>query len=438
MSKGALSKVMKYELRYLDGCGDFKQMQECVWALQRQTREILNKTIQTAYHWDYQSRLHFEEKGEYLDVKAQTGYKTLDGYIYNSLNGLYADMNTSNLNATIQKAWKKYKNSRSDVAKGEMSLPSYKRDQPLVLYNKSTRLSMQGNEAVAELSLFSRTFKKAHGLSGNVRFALRLNDNTQRSIFAYALAGEYGVGQCQLIYERPKWFLLLTYNFTPEQHKLDKNKILGVDMGETVALYASSLGEYGSLRLDGGEITAFADKVEARRRSLQRQAAVCGEGRIGHGTKTRVDNVYKTREKIANFRDTINHRYSHALVEYAVKNQYGTIQMEDLSGIRQDTDFPKFLRHWTCYDLQSKIEAKAKEKGIEVVKVKPAYTSQRCSRCGNIDKDNRPSQAKFRCTQCGYETNADFNASQNLSIRGIDKLIKKTMDEKGGAKVEQP
>ena len=158
-----------------------------------------------------------------------------------------------------------------------------------------------------------------------------------------------------------------------------------------------------------------------------RNSANCGEGRIGHGTKTRVSAVYQQKDKIANFRDTINHRYSKAVIDFALKHQCGVIQMEDLSGIKTDTDFPKFLRHWTYYDLQSKIEAKAKENGIAVVKIKPEYTSQRCSRCGNIDPDNRKTQADFRCTSCGFHANADYNASQNIAIKNISEIISESI-----------
>lgn len=424
VAKGALSKVMKYELSYLDGCGDFQNMQKELWTLQRQTREILNRTIQIAYHWDYTDREHFKKTGQHLDVKSETGYKRLDGYIYDELKETVQNFASVNVNATIQKAWAKYKSSKTDVLRGDMSLPSYKSDQPLVLHAQSIKLSEDKDGPVLQVTLFSNAHKKACDYS-NVRFAFRLHDATQRAIFKNVLSGEYGLGQSQIVYKRPKWFLYLTYNFSPEQHGLDPDKILGVDLGESIALYASSLGEYGSLRIEGGEVTAFAKQLEARKRSLQKQAAHCGEGRVGHGTRARVSDVYKAEDKIANFRNTVNHRYSKKLIEYAIQNRYGTIQMEDLSGIKQDTGFPKFLQHWTYYDLQQKIEAKAKENGINFIKVDPSYTSQRCSKCGNIDSDNRPSQAVFCCTKCGFRANADFNASQNLSIPGIDKIIKK-------------
>lgn len=196
-------------------------------------------------------------------------------------------------------------------------------------------------------------------------------------------------------------------------------------MGAKFAICAGSLGEKGFLIIDGNEVTAYAERLEARRRSMQRQTKVRGDGRIGHGTKTAVAPVFREADVIANFRDTVNHRYSRAVVDYAVKNGYGTIQMEDLSGIKEDTGFPTKLRHWTYFDLQTKIENKAKEYGIKVVKIKPAHTSQRCSKCGFISPENRKTQSDFVCIQCGFKKNADMNAAWNISIKNIDKLIDK-------------
>ena len=122
-----------------------------------------------------------------------------------------------------------------------------------------------------------------------------------------------------------------------------------------------------------------------------------------------------------------------------MKNGYGTIQMEDLTAIKDTSkeeskeeayEKHRLLQHWTYYDLQQKIIYKAKEHGIEVVKVDPKYTSQRCSKCGHISPLNRKTQADFKCVSCGYACNADFNASQNLSIKNIDKIIEKTTKKK--------
>ena len=50
-----------------------------------------------------------------------------------------------------------------------------------------------------------------------------------------------------------------------------------------------------------------------------------------------------------------------------------------------------------------------------VEKIKPHYTSQRCSACGQADRDSRESQAVFRCTACGFAGHADVNAARNIA-----------------------
>ncbi|HLN71619.1 MAG TPA: transposase [Streptosporangiaceae bacterium] len=50
-----------------------------------------------------------------------------------------------------------------------------------------------------------------------------------------------------------------------------------------------------------------------------------------------------------------------------------------------------------------------------VEKVKPHYTSQRCSACGQVDAESRESQARFVCTACGFVCNADVNAARNIA-----------------------
>src|SRR5699024_9124307 len=125
------------------------------------------------------------------------------------------------------------------------------------------------------------------------------------------------------------------------------------------------------------------------------------------------------------FKDHKNHVWSRYIVDEAVKNNCGTIQMEELEGIASDS---AFLKSWTYYDLQEKIRYKAEEVGIEVVKINPNYTSQRCNKCGNINKKNRDvknrGQEVFECTVCNHKTNADLNAARNIAMKDIEKIIK--------------
>jgi putative transposase len=58
-----------------------------------------------------------------------------------------------------------------------------------------------------------------------------------------------------------------------------------------------------------------------------------------------------------------------------------------------------------------------------LVEVNPRHTSQRCSCCGHTAKENRLSQALFRCQSCGYEENADINAAKNIKTVGQTGMV---------------
>lgn len=74
-------------------------------------------------------------------------------------------------------------------------------------------------------------------------------------------------------------------------------------------------------------------------------------------------------------------------------------------------------QNWS--DFLTTLQYKAKLAGVEIVLVNPAYTSQACNACGHIAKENRESQAIFKCIECGHEADADVNAALNILERGL-------------------
>jgi transposase len=73
------------------------------------------------------------------------------------------------------------------------------------------------------------------------------------------------------------------------------------------------------------------------------------------------------------------------------------------------------MSHWNYRELFEKLEDKLLTTGVQVNKLSPTYTSQRCSVCGWVRKDNRKRKI-FKCTSCGHTQDADLNASLNLSF----------------------
>lgn len=402
---------------------DYKEIYKILFELQRQTREIKNKSIQ--YCWEYSnfSSDYYKLNHEYPKEKEILSY-TLDGFVndkFKTGNDLYS----GNCSTTVRSACGEFKNSRSDFLKGTKSVINYKGNQPLDLHNKAIRFECIGKEYYVYLKLLNRpAFKKHNYANTEIRFRVLLYDNSSKTIVERCIDKIYKISASKLIYNEKKkcWMLNLSYSFSNDSEiELDKDKILGVDLGIHYPICASINGERKFFKIDGGEIEHTRRKIEARKKSLLKQGISCGEGRIGHGIKTRNKPVYDIEDKISRFRDTANHKYSRALINYAVNNNCGIIQMEDLTGITSDSN--RFLKNWSYFDLQTKIEYKAQEAGIKVVYIDPHYTSQRCSKCGYISKDNRTEQALFLCQKCGYKTNADYNASQNIAIKDIDKII---------------
>lgn len=73
----------------------------------------------------------------------------------------------------------------------------------------------------------------------------------------------------------------------------------------------------------------------------------------------------------------------------------------------------------SLHSVKMQLEYKCERYGSQLILVNPAYTSQTCSCCGYVDKQNRKTQAKFECVSCGYTDNADKNAAKNILNKGL-------------------
>ena len=62
---------------------------------------------------------------------------------------------------------------------------------------------------------------------------------------------------------------------------------------------------------------------------------------------------------------------------------------------------------------------KAEEAGRDVVRVKPAYTSQTCSGCGH--RQEMPLSARvYECPRCGLVIDRDHNGSKNILDQALE------------------
>ena len=69
-------------------------------------------------------------------------------------------------------------------------------------------------------------------------------------------------------------------------------------------------------------------------------------------------------------------------------------------------------------EFRRQLDYKMVWNGGMLVAVPPQYTSQTCPCCGHVAKENRQTQARFACVDCGYENHADVVGAMNVLERG--------------------
>ncbi len=119
----------------------------------------------------------------------------------------------------------------------------------------------------------------------------------------------------------------------------------------------------------------------------------------------------KIHKRITNRRKNFNHHVSRRLV-----NQYSLICLENLDSTKLEKNGAHALNR-TILDLgfgqfKQFLSYKAESAGKKVVFVNPAYTSQKCSACGNMVPKTLDERI-HRCG-CGYEDDRDVNAAKNI------------------------
>lgn len=74
------------------------------------------------------------------------------------------------------------------------------------------------------------------------------------------------------------------------------------------------------------------------------------------------------------------------------------------------------------YEFRCQLDYKLAWNGGQLVAVPPRNNSRTCPCCGHVAKNNRLSQARFECVECGFEENADLVGAINVLRAGHARL----------------
>ena len=360
------------------------------------------------------------------DIKSEE-YKEAIKLLTNSnpiFNGIEVGTGIDTLSAVTRKARKDFSASlKNGLARGERNLTSYRRTYPLITRGRDLKFRYEGNDIVIKW-VNKIEFTVITGSNNMKENTIELKHTLHKII-----NNEYKIKESSLMFDKNNNLILnLTFDIPDKEgYEIVPGRTLGVDLGIATPAYVC-LSDNTYIRSGFGSANDFfrvRQQMKDRRKKLYASLTVVKGGK---GRNKKVKAADHLRDKERNFAKTYNHQLSHKIVKFAKDNKCEFINLEYLT---KDGFENRILSSWSYYELQNMIEYKAEREGIKVRYVDPAYTSQTCSKCGHVDKENRPTQAKFKCVNCGLELNADHNASINIarSDNFVNKKKKKKEDK---------
>lgn len=215
---------------------------------------------------------------------------------------------------------------------------------------------------------------------------------------------------------------------------------VGIDMG--VARFATLS--------DGTALEAVSAFRRQQKRLAKAQRAVSRKKKFSKNWAKANLRVQRVHADIANARRDFLQKAStsisknHALVVIEdlkianmVRSAKGT-KAKPGKGVKAKSALSKAIldQGWGLFRRQ--LDYKLLWRGGILLAVPAPNTSRRCSVCGHVAAENRKTQAKFQCVQCGFTGHADHNAAVNILAAGHAVLARESSSPDAGASLREP
>jgi putative transposase len=218
-----------------------------------------------------------------------------------------------------------------------------------------------------------------------------------------------------------KWYASIQTEREIAQPVHPATGIVGIDMG---------IARFATLS-DGSFIEPLNTFRTHEERLARYQRAMSRKTKYSNNWKKAKARVQRTHFRIGNARRDFLHKTS-----TAISKNHAMVCIEDLqvgnmsrsasgSGeqpgkqVRAKSGLNKSILDQGWYEFRRQLDYKLGWNGGYLIAVPPHYTSQTCPCCGCVSKDNRQTQAKFACVECGFEENADVVGATNILSHGM-------------------
>jgi putative transposase len=209
--------------------------------------------------------------------------------------------------------------------------------------------------------------------------------------------------EIKIIRKDNEWFVYITVEKEVEERK--PKSVLAIDVGLRWIAVTVNSNELKP-KFYGKELRRIEGHYTYLRRALI--------------SKKAFRKLKKIREKEKRVVDDALHKISRTIVNEALKNN-SMIVFGDLKGIikekkKEMKKSRKFRFGFPFYKFSKFIEYKAKWLGIKVIKIDEKYTSKTCHKCKSI---GLRVGSLFKCLNCNYQCNADYNGAMNILKRAM-------------------
>jgi putative transposase len=221
-----------------------------------------------------------------------------------------------------------------------------------------------------------------------------------------------------------KWYASIHTERELEQPVHPATSIIGIDVG---------IARFATLS-DGSHIEPLNTFRKHQQRLARYQRAMSRKTKFSNNWKKAKTRVQKIHSRIANARRDFLHKTSttisknHAIVvleDLRVRNMsMSAAGSSDSPGrsVKAKSGLNKSILDQGWAEFRRQLEYKQVWMGGDVLAVPPQNTSRRCPCCGHVSAENRRTQARFECVECGYENNADVVGAINVLRAGHARL----------------
>ena len=187
---------------------------------------------------------------------------------------------------------------------------------------------------------------------------------------------------------------------------------------------------------DNFSLKLFWEKEEPEKKDSELSVGVdcgykkllaCSDGKVyGRELEDIYQKISRKKQRSKAFKRALKERdYATNRVVKDFYNDHkdcGQIIVENLKNVKKGKKFSKKfnnkLQRWSYSKVLNKLGLLSETEGFQLIKVPPAYTSQRCHVCNTVDKSSRQDEL-YHCKTCGGTFDADINAAINILRLGV-------------------